>query len=263
VIHRRKLRFEVVQRKYFHLFYVQVTDMINKLNHLKFAVINKVCVDDLVAFFADTSSCKDCSSFEMVYDIIFDVSMALMCISEEKRSASTEHVLRCLYLLIVPGGQVVTACVESTLGVDAAGCGVPFCEHQWVSDNRSHCSDKQSLPPPNERVSLVCATRRAICCNTSQASYWGSGGCARTAPDATPTGDVLIERQLLEELTVTRPARCYNDPSLCVLEGLGEGGRRKAAEALSKHGVCIIRRLFDPQVSCAHIIWDVVECGLL
>ena len=228
----------------------QVQELINKLELLKFAEVAKADTDSVLARFSDQKSADEKNSLSIKYDVILDVTMGIQSVAEGSSmdtSVATRnlHILQCAYLLIVPGGHFVTACLDQMLRVDNERT-VPFSEHQWLSDNRSHCTEKLSMPAPHEHISFVSVRRRAICCNTSAARYWGSGGCEQVGDGGPATGDLGIERQLLEEITICRPARVYNKEG--VMEALSDAMRQQAMEALQKHGLCVIRRLFDPSV---------------
>lgn len=100
--------------------------------------------------------------------------------------------------------------------------------------------------------------KRSICCNTRAALYWGASGvdtCEKARKQ------LLHERELLEDITVTQPVQRSanyikygsNKGAIKVTEDpllrISNSGRDKAMNALKKHGFCIIRGVFPTEVS--------------
>jgi hypothetical protein len=103
--------------------------------------------------------------------------------------------------------------------------------------------------------------KRAICCNTRAAPYWGASG-ADVGEEA--TSQLAHERDLLEEITVPQMVQSGADyrkygPGSAPLSDdspgdiflrMSSAGREKAVSALRTHGVCVVRNLFPAEVTC-------------
>jgi hypothetical protein len=148
--------------------------------------------------------------------------------------------------LVNPGGYFLT-CEGST---STSLLASPIL---WVG--APHSSPLLSFP----LLRFLARKKRAICCNTKAALYWGSSG---TDESELATSQLDRERELLEEITVPQMVQCsadyrkYGPSSVPVSDATGDiflrmtsAAREKAIFALCTHGVCVVRNLFPAEVT--------------